>query len=395
MSGFLDKFISVRAQYGLVVLACIAAVYLSGNFVFGRVVTGFTGNYVLPSIAWVALALGVIYLLPRGRPEARGRHRKLFCWVAFLSAAALILALYAAGLLDGLGRSPYDHSFRGILINIFYLGSMIIGMEISRAWLINYLFKKRPVLGIGLVTLIFTMFAFSPGRLLGFETMLDGAEFAGNTFLPAFSESMLTTYLAFLGGALPAIIYQGTLHAYQWFSPVLPDLNWIMHALIGTFVPVFSMVMVHQLHRSEVQRIRSREKESPVGWVASSALSVVMIWFAVGVFSIYPNVIVSGSMEPEISIGDIVIVRSIEPEQVEEGDVIQFREIEQDIRINHRVIEIEEDERGKPLFTTKGDANQSPDSDPVLAEQVMGRVEHVVPGVGWVTIMLRSPASEG
>jgi len=277
------------------------------------------------------------------------------------------------------------------LINIFYLGSMLLGMEVARARLINYLFRKKPLKGVILATIIFTLFAFALGRLFSFETTLDGARFAGNTFLPALAENALASYLALLGGPLPAITYRGLLVAYQWFMPILPDLNWVTWALIGTFVPAFCLAMVYQLYRSEVLRIRSREQESPVGWLITSVFSVVMIWFAVGVFSIFPNVIISGSMRPHIDVGDIVIVKSVEAELVEVGDIIQFIELEQQIRINHRVIEIREDDRGQPLFVTKGDANNSIDSDPVIVEQLKGRVIQVIPKIGWITIAMRNP----
>lgn len=391
MPGINIKDIPDRTKNGLLVLVALAALYVARYFVVSKLVSGFLGNYVIPFILWTSLALAVYYLLPKPRLTTRTRHKSMLNWAALLSALALIVAVYAVGLIEGYGRSPYDQSFRGILINIFYLGSMLVGMELSRSWLINCLFKKKSSLGIAFTGLIFTFFAFSPGRLTSFETPLDGAQFAGNTFLPNLAENLLASLLAFLGGAVPAIIYRGTLLAYQWFAPILPDLNWVIFALVGTFVPVFCMVLVYELYRSEVLRIRSREKESPFGWVLTSAVSVIMIWFAVGVFNIFPNVIISGSMEPEIDIGDIVIVQAIEPEEVRVGDVIQFREIEQDIRINHRVIEILEDERGLPLFITKGDANRNPDSDPVIAEQLMGKVVQIVPKVGWVTIMLRSP----
>ncbi len=391
MPALLDRALPTRTKNGLIVLTALTVIYLARNFVIGRMVSGFFGNYVLPFIFWGLLALAVQYLLSKPRPACRPRHGKMLNWAAFLSALAFIVAVYGVGLLEGYGKSPYDQSFWGIIINIFYLGSMLIGMELSRAWLINCLFKKKPGVGTALMGLLFSFFAFSPRRLLSFDTTLDGVEFVGNTFLPALTENILASYLAFLGGAVPAIIYRGTLLAYQWFAPILPDLNWVIFALVGTFVPVFCMVLVYQLYQSEVLRVRSREKESPVGWIATSAISVVMIWFAVGVFNVFPNVIISGSMLPKIDIGDIVIVQKAEPDQVAVGDIIQFREIEQDVRINHRVIEIQEDERGLLLFITKGDANRSPDSDPVIAEQLKGKVVYVVPKVGWITIMLRSP----
>lgn len=336
------------------------------------------------------LAFGIWYLLPKARPVVKLRYRRIFNWAALLCALAGTGAFYAAGLLTGFGRSPYDHSIRGIIINIFYLGSMLIGMETARAWLVNYLFRKQPALGVILTALIFTFFAFTPGRLLSFETPLDGAIFAGNIFLPTLSENILASYLAFLGGVAPALIYRGTLLAVQWFAPILPDLSWLVKAVIGTFVPAFCMVLLYQLYQSEVLKIRKKgkNKESLFGWLTVSAISVMIIWFAVGVFSVFPNVIISGSMSPEIEVGDVVLVRRIGPEEVQLGDIVMFRD--EHARISHRVIEIREDERGLPLFITKGDANSHPDRDPVISENVLGRVVNVLPKIGWFTIMLRS-----
>jgi signal peptidase len=120
----------------------------------------------------------------------------------------------------------------------------------------------------------------------------------------------------------------------------------------------------------------------------TSGACVLIIWFSVGVFSYFPTAIVSGSMSPEIGVGDVVIVKREPAGAIEVGDVIQFRD--GDLRIAHRVVEIGEDEAGGKVFWTKGDANKNRDADPVLPEQVIGRVVYKIPKVGWVTIWARS-----
>ena len=378
---------STRMRYGLALLVLVAVI-----FYITRVLTpgGFWGSYVLPAFLWGSLGLVIYRWFPAVRATSVPRHHFVFKWAAFLCALALVFALIAGGLVMGFGRSPYDQSPVGILINVFYLGFMLIGIELSRAWLVNGLFHKKPNLGIALTAFIFTFYSFSLVRFRIYETPLEGAEFLGGLFLPAFMEHLLASFLALLAGPLPAIIFRGTLLAFHWLSPYLPDLNWVMRALIGSFVPVFCMAVLHQLYRSEVQKIRSRrERENPAGWVTASVTSVLLIWFAVGVFSYFPNVIISGSMRPHIEIGDIVIVQRVDLDEVQAGDVIQFREA--GVRVNHRVLEIQEDDRGLPLFITKGDNNPNPDTEPVKAEQFLGRVVHVVPRLGWLTIWMRSP----
>ena len=387
---FLRKLHNPRIQSGFAVLGFVAAV-----FYITRIISpgGFWGNYVLPAVLWGLLALVIYFFFPAARPANRVSRRRLFYWLALVCGLAGVAAALLGGLLGGFGRSPYDHSLVGILINIFYLGFMLVGMEFGRAYLVNGLFYKQPGRGIAAATLIFTFFSFSLRRLVGFEGYLEGAEFFGSTFLPALLEHGLASYLVLLAGPLPAIIYRGTLLAFHWFSPVLPDPGWTTKALFGTFAPVFGMVLVYTVNRTEVLKFRRREKESIGGWVAASAVSVVMIWFAVGVFSYFPNVIISGSMSPHINVGDIVIVQRIHPqeaaEKVQVGDVIQFRE--ETVRVTHRVIEIKEDDRGLPLFVTQGDANPNPDSDSVEAERFVGKVVEVLPKAGWITIWMRSP----
>jgi len=361
---------------------------LASNLVSGRFLTGLWGNYILPAVFWGLLALIIRLRLDQVRLMVKARHRKMFCWAGLICGIATVVAVFAVGFMTGLGRSPYDHSFTGIIINLFYLCSMLAGMELSRSWLMNSLFAKRQVIGIVLTGIIYSLFGFSLRRLVMLKTFQEAAQFVGNTVIPVLSENILASYLASLAGPLPAIIYRGVLAAFHWFSPVLPDLNWIAHAMVSTFVTVFCLVLIYQLHQSEVLRVRKKDSESPMGWVVASVLSVLIVWFAIGVFSIFPTAVVSGSMSPAIEQGDIAIIKRIKPDEVELNDILLFRM--EGARIAHRVVDIRKDERGLPMFVTKGDANERIDSEPVLAEQVVGKVIHVIPRAGWITIGWRS-----
>lgn len=87
--------------------------------------------------------------------------------------------------------------------------------------------------------------------------------------------------------------------------------------------------------------------------------------------------VVSGSMEPEIPVGALVLVKSCAPEQVSVGDVISFYSNDAAIRgqINtHRVTQIEVSTDGAYQFATKGDANDNEDAYPVYGDELIGRV---------------------
>ncbi|WP_135364410.1 signal peptidase I [Halosimplex halophilum] len=93
-------------------------------------------------------------------------------------------------------------------------------------------------------------------------------------------------------------------------------------------------------------------------------------------------VVLSGSMEPAISPGDVVIVDDVSPAAISAGDVITFGGGSTEPPTTHRVIGVER-EAGELVFETKGDNNQAPDPERVSAGELTGRVmEPSLPGLG-------------
>ena len=74
---------------------------------------------------------------------------------------------------------------------------------------------------------------------------------------------------------------------------------------------------------------------------------------------------------------------------MEIGDVIQYWTGE--YFVIHRIVNIDNNER---KYQTKGDNNSVPDSKLVGTEQIRGKLIAVVPKVGILTILLRSPGQE-
>ncbi len=92
-------------------------------------------------------------------------------------------------------------------------------------------------------------------------------------------------------------------------------------------------------------------------------------------FEVYE--VVSGSMEPAISTGSAVYAKQVEPTSVTEGDIIAF--LDKGGVVVHRVA-VNRSSTGE--FVTKGDANPIEDFEPVPYDNLLGRVEFVVPFVG-------------
>lgn len=385
----MERDFRIRIKYAMSMFLMLCALFILNNIIFGRILGGFLGSYVFPALLWVLIAFYVVRL-PAYRPAAKLRFRRLLCWLGFISALGAVLITYAVGFAVGLGKSPYDHSLMGVITNILCLSSMLAGVELSRSWLLRALFRERPALGVAVISFIYSFFWFSLGKINFFQEKLEILKFVGGTYFPALSENMLASYLSILGGPLPALVYHGTLIAFEWFVPILPNLNWAIQSIIGILLPISCLLLVHQLYSAEARQSKTERLDNKelAGWIFTSVISVLILWFSLGLFSIFPNAILTGSMSPLIMPGDVVLVNKAAVDTIKEGDIIQFREDE--FRINHRVIKVAKDETGREFFVTKGDANQSPDVDPVYPEQVVGRVIYVVPKLGWLTIMVRT-----
>lgn len=100
--------------------------------------------------------------------------------------------------------------------------------------------------------------------------------------------------------------------------------------------------------------------------------------------------VLSGSMEPSFPVGSVVYTKSMLPDNVLIGDAITFRiEGLDSVVATHRVVDINYEER---TFTTKGDANQVVDNEPVAFEHFIGRADFKIPYLGYIAMYIQTKA---
>lgn len=97
-------------------------------------------------------------------------------------------------------------------------------------------------------------------------------------------------------------------------------------------------------------------------------------------------VIISGSMEPNLQIGDIVIVKKVAQNELEKGDIISYRQGQS--VITHRIAEVI-DKEGEVEYKTKGDNNNAEDSGTISYEMIEGKVVKHISQVGKIAIILQ------
>lgn len=120
-----------------------------------------------------------------------------------------------------------------------------------------------------------------------------------------------------------------------------------------------------------------------LGTVALAGLALIGIPQATGS---RPLTVLTGSMQPALGPGDVVIVRPTDAKTVQIGDVITFQaESDNPELITHRVTGVVFTGEGRQ-YVTRGDANGADDPMPVRPEQVRGAVWYSVPYVGHAAV---------
>lgn len=110
-----------------------------------------------------------------------------------------------------------------------------------------------------------------------------------------------------------------------------------------------------------------------------------------GIGGYCPLIVLTDSMLPEISSGDLIICQELDPEDVKVGDVISFFDPAGNGTsvVTHRVLEIVQED-GQIKWLTKGDNNNTEDKELVPAGNLVGIYRSRVAGAGNVAMFLQS-----
>ena len=117
-----------------------------------------------------------------------------------------------------------------------------------------------------------------------------------------------------------------------------------------------------------------------VSMATSLSLWIALPWAFLGWA---PTLVTSGSMEPLVAPGDVVMVRPVEAAELSPNAVVLYDRPDTG-RVLHRILEVHPD----GTFTTGGDANADPDSAFVHVEDIEGAAVLAVPWIGRPSLWL-------
>ena len=126
----------------------------------------------------------------------------------------------------------------------------------------------------------------------------------------------------------------------------------ILNIAMNTLIVIFGIVLLISIYGFVQVNILGNDRSS---------------FFGYSLFEVQ-----SGSMSPAIEKGDWIVVKYAN--DIELGDIVTYKEGEN--YITHRVVSAYGD-----VYTTRGDANSSKD-DPIVKEQIVGKVTKILPAFG-------------
>jgi signal peptidase I len=380
------KLRSDKKSWFLFTLLC--AVYCTINLLLPRLaLDSMISSYVITPLLW-GLVILLTLRLPGYRAAGKLKTRSGIIQIGLMIGICQIIFYTIGGLFSSFGNSPSSFTALGIFTNLVLVVATLAGMELSRAWLINHL-GKRIFVGLAGISVFYTVLSLSLSQLTGIKADVSTLSFINSSFLPSLMENILATLLALLAGPWASIAYRGVIMAFWWFCPILPDLSWSLKGLIGLAVPILGMVLVWNSYMARTRRGKARRSNEGLqaGWIITAVVSVMIVWFAVGIFPVHPVLVGSGSMSPFMNTGDVAIIAKVKSDSIKVGDVIEFRK-SQEVNIVHRVIALK-DKTGANVIITRGDANGAPDADPVIPANVVGKVVFNIPKVGWLAVAVK------
>jgi len=353
-------------------------------------------SYVFSMIFFTLIGLSGYYLIRKFNVIIIDRKIIL---ISIVSGIVQILISIFIALLTGFGRSPYLTSLLGTINNILFFSTNLFGIELLRSFIILNLSIKNKINLIIVTSLIIALVSSSIPKITSLGTPLAIFDYLGSEVLPSLSQNGLSTILAFAGGPLASLTYRLSITAFEWLSPILPDLPWILKAVLGVALPILGLFIFTEsvgphflvrkglMNRRELRSIRKDKGEGP-GWIVVLIISILLVWGSMGLLGFKPMVVASGSMTPALNVGDIAITVNTAPEELTKGEIISYYSESISAPIIHRVVNLYS-RNGDTFIVTKGDANNAEDQPFSASSRDVFKTILVLPKLGWISISIR------
>lgn len=333
------------------------------------------------------LVLSFIAIKFIGFEKDNMRYKKDIALKIMSWGIAYYIIIYLLGLFVGFNRNNLILSFIDTIKNILPLLLAIPLIEIIRYVFIikgsnNKLILLFSVLSLTLLDIILL------NNFYNYPTF----DFVFLLLLPSLSKNIFLSYLTYKVGYKPTILFNLFMELPIVILPFYPTFGTYIDSIIKFLYPFIMMYTVHYSYlKNDYKKVISRENNSKIFpkivYFVSFLFLFTMVALTSGLFKYYAVTIATGSMQPNINIGDVAIIEKVKDniDIIKEQDVLAYHHDGK--IIVHRIIKILVVNNVK-YFYTKGDNNSANDGYPIKASDIVGIVRLKVPYVGYPAVEL-------
>ena len=311
-------------------------------------------------------------------------HKKEVILLISVFGVVYLMIYYLFGIKFGFLKS-YVFNFELIIKSILPTTIIIISCEVIR-----YVFLAQKRKEIDIVTficciLIDFMLVYNIYSFKNFNSFMDAI---GLTILPSITFNILYHSLSKNYGFIPNIIFRLITSLYLYIIPVVPATPDSLVAIFKLLLPLFILWFIRMLYNKTPKTALNRS--TGLSYIAFSITIFLMLCLMILVsnqFRFGAIVIATPSMQEELNIGDVIIYKETDNDDIiSVGQIIVFEK--NDFLVVHRVEEIEYVD-GILRYYTKGDANEKRDEGFITNADIVGSTDFKIPYVGYPTLWLR------
>lgn len=354
------------------------------TFIFNIFVLKNSSQYLIAII--LAIALVLLYLMV-GFEKDNLRLKRDLLMTTLIYVISYYIVTYILGIFFEFLRSPYSLGLVTFLRNVTPVLVFIFAKELLR-YELNMKGEKNNLLII--LSIIIFILADTSTLLYKYDltNVSDLVKFLEVAFFPLAAENIMLTYLATRGGYTSTITYQILMKMPVYVVPIVPNINTYIDVI---FKIVFPLLLFRSLYEEvsgnkerQLEKARSNHLAKRIVFSVSVVILLVTVYLTSGLFTYYAVTIGSGSMIPNLGVGDIVIVKKTKNyEGLEVGDILVYNK--ETKVVVHRITEKNKVDN-EYVFRTKGDANDAEDWYDIYEEDIIGTVKAKIKYLGYPTI---------
>ncbi len=332
--------------------------------------------YVIKPIIVLILTFITYYFTKGISNRNRKKYSKIQNILIFMFIYVFIY--YLSGLIFGFVKNTYSLSFTGIIKNILSLLSVTILIEYIRYRIINY---DRSKLSTIIITIICILLETS---IIGITNTFDMFYYVLSIFIPIIIINITCSYLALKTSFYGVLIYKGIFSLITLFSPILVDLNPSLISLYYFFISTIIFYVINNEEYLENRKVSKRDIKNNYGLYLLFVIATIIVLFTLKIFKYYPVSVLSNSMDPYFSKGDMLIIEKYNGDnKLKIDDVIYYEH--DNTYITHRIVDIDYTS-DKYIYITKGDNNSDIDNWNVKDKEIKGIVRGHIKYLGWPSV---------